>query len=79
MLIDYGTGYFVERNTKQSVGFCERKLSLIKENTDQLFNTINQRKKTLDAITLEMQRKIQQQQLQQQQQQQPQIQQQQKK
>ncbi len=30
-LVEYGTGYFVERPAKQAIEFCDRKIALIKE------------------------------------------------
>ncbi|CAD8080474.1 unnamed protein product [Paramecium primaurelia] len=71
IMIDYGTGYFVERNTEQGSHFCDRKLQLLKESQDKLSNIINQKKQFMDKLNIELQKRVMQvQQIQQQQQQQ---------
>lgn len=59
VLIDYGTGYFVERDIGKANAFCERKILLLKENMEKVSNIIKTKRKLLDQITLELQRKIQ--------------------
>ncbi|CAD8208361.1 unnamed protein product [Paramecium octaurelia] len=69
VMIDYGTGYFVERNTEQGQHFCDRKLQLLKESQDKLSNIINQKKQFMDKLNIELQKRVLQvQQIQQQQQ-----------
>ena len=40
-MIDYGTGYYVERNLKQADDFCERKVKLLKDNAERVTDLIN--------------------------------------
>jgi len=58
-LIDYGTGYYVERDIGKANAFCERKILLLKENLEKVSNIIKSKRKLLDQITMELQRKIQ--------------------
>lgn len=41
VLIDYGTGYFVERTMDQADGYCERKIKFLKDNLDKISNILN--------------------------------------
>lgn len=59
VLIDYGTGFFVERDIGKANAFCERKILLLKENLEKVSNIIKTKRKLLDQITLELQKKIQ--------------------
>lgn len=71
VLVDYGTGYFVERSIEQGRMYCSRKSQLIKDNMEKISQNVTQKKKIIDNITLILQKKmaaIQQQQQQQQQQ-----------
>jgi len=58
LLVDFGTGYYVERNVSQTMEYCARKAQLIKDNMENLTNTINQKGRFVDSITLTLQRKI---------------------
>lgn len=60
VLVDFGTGYYVERNIPQAMDYCTRKAQLIKENIENVTNTINQKGRFVDNITIVLQRKIQQ-------------------
>ncbi|CAD8193783.1 unnamed protein product [Paramecium octaurelia] len=70
IMIDYGTGYFVERNTEQGYHFCDRKLQFLKESQDKISNIINQKKQFMDKLNIEIQKRMLQVQQNQQQQQQ---------
>lgn len=59
VLIDYGTGFFVERDLGKANSFCDRKILLLKENLEKVANIIKTKRKLLDQITLELQKKIQ--------------------
>ncbi len=59
VMIDYGTGYFVERDIGKANAFCERKVILLKENLEKVSSIIKSKRKLLDQITLELQKKIQ--------------------
>jgi len=36
VVIDYGTGYYVERSTDQAMDFCDRKIEFLKKNADKV-------------------------------------------
>ena len=60
LLVDFGTGFYVERNIEQGMQYCGRKAQLIKENMENVTNTINQKGRFVDNITITLQRKLQQ-------------------
>lgn len=57
VLVEVGTGYYVEKDTQQAQQFCERKVLMLRENMDKIATLINQRKQTLDVVLITMQRK----------------------
>lgn len=66
-LVDYGTGYFVERTAKQASEFCDRKNALIKEKSEKLGLLINDKKVMLEKCSMTLMSMMNQQQQQQQQ------------
>jgi len=58
VLVDFGTGYYVERNIEQAMEYCARKAQLIKDNMENITNTINQKGRFVDNITITLQRKL---------------------
>ncbi|EAR96992.2 prefoldin subunit 5 (macronuclear) [Tetrahymena thermophila SB210] len=58
VLIDYGTGYYVERNLVQASQFCNRKLEMIRDSQDKLTSLISSKANFLDKINLELQKKV---------------------
>jgi prefoldin alpha subunit len=61
-LIEYGAGFFVERNAKEATEFYMRKLSLIKEKLAKLQEIITDKREGLRAIEVKIYSIIQQQQ-----------------
>lgn len=59
VLVDYGTGYFVERNVDQAISFCERKAALIKENREKLAPVLAEKKKAIEQIEIALAKKLQ--------------------
>ena len=51
-LIEYGTGYFVERETKEAVEFCSRKSKLVKEKVEKVVGVINEKKVMLEKCNM---------------------------
>jgi prefoldin alpha subunit len=45
VLVDYGTGYFVERSIEQAKDFSDRKIKLLKENGEKVTDMVNQKQK----------------------------------
>ena len=59
-MIDYGTGFYVERTCEQAGEYCERKVQMIKSNVDKIGQAITAKKKLLENVNLELQKKYQQ-------------------
>lgn len=59
VLVDYGTGYFVERSVEQAIGFCERKAAMIKENREKLGPVLAEKKKSIEIIEIALAKKLQ--------------------
>lgn len=57
VLVEVGTGYYVEKDVQQAQQFCERKVLMLRENMDKIATLINQRKQTLDVVLVAMHRK----------------------
>ena len=45
VMVDYGTGYFVERSIDQAKDFSDRKIRLLKENGEKVTDMVNQKQK----------------------------------
>jgi prefoldin alpha subunit len=58
VLVDYGTGFYVERSIEQGQMYCARKGQLIKDNMEKIAQNINQKKKIVDNITIILQKKM---------------------
>ncbi|CAN0452856.1 unnamed protein product [Ascophyllum nodosum] len=58
MLVDVGTGYYVEKDQKKTVEFLERKKAIVETNLESLRNTIDLKRKNLEMIVSVMRRKI---------------------
>lgn len=57
VMVEIGTGYYVEREVLQAQRFCERKVLMLRENMDKVASLINQRKQSLDVVNITLQRK----------------------
>ena len=51
VLLDIGTGYFLERDAKAAEGFFQRKADFIQKNCQTISDTINAKRQNLDVIT----------------------------
>ncbi len=40
-MVDFGTGYFVERSIQQAGEFSDRKIKLLKENAEKVTDVVN--------------------------------------
>jgi prefoldin alpha subunit len=58
VVIDYGTGYFVERPIDKATLFCDRKLKLLNESQEKLQAIINQKKQFMDKLNIELQKRV---------------------
>jgi prefoldin alpha subunit len=50
VVIDYGTGYYVERSTDQAMKFCDRKIKFLKKNADKVREMIQAKSKTMEEV-----------------------------
>jgi prefoldin alpha subunit len=57
VLVELGTGYFVERPIQAAREFCDRKLKMLKDNMDSAANLINQRRRELEMVIQTIQKK----------------------
>eukprot|EP00904_Undaria_pinnatifida_P007906 jgi/Undpi1/4245/HiC_scaffold_16.g07611.m1 len=58
MLVDVGTGYYVEKDQKKTTEFLERKRGIVTTNLESLRNAIDMKRKNLETIVMVMRRKI---------------------
>ncbi|XVE49716.1 hypothetical protein DITRI_Ditri01bG0103300 [Diplodiscus trichospermus] len=58
VLVDIGTGYFVEKTMAEGKDYCERKISLLKSNFDQLIEVASNKKKLADEVGVILQAKL---------------------
>ena len=57
-MIDYGTGYFVERSTDEANSFCDRKIGFLKENAEKIRKVIQEQSKTMESVSQVFQAKV---------------------
>jgi prefoldin alpha subunit len=43
ILLDIGTGYFVEKSPEDGVDYCKRKVNMVRENMEKLLEFIQQK------------------------------------
>ncbi|XP_044491777.1 probable prefoldin subunit 5 [Mangifera indica] len=58
VLVDIGTGYFVEKTMAEGKDYCERKVNLLKSNFDQLIEVATKKKSIADDATVVLQVKL---------------------
>ncbi|KDO20727.1 prefoldin [Saprolegnia parasitica CBS 223.65] len=58
VLVDVGTGYFVEKNVDDAKSFMDRKVEFLQKNTDSLKEVIEAKRTNLEAVIQVMQLKI---------------------
>ncbi|KAJ0095046.1 hypothetical protein Patl1_16393 [Pistacia atlantica] len=58
VLVDIGTGYFVEKTMAEGKDYCERKINLLKSNFDQLIEVATKKKNIADDATVVLQAKL---------------------
>jgi len=69
LLIDVGTGYFIEKSSQQAQDFLERKIVLVKGKLGELEGALNGKRQNVEQVMMVIQQKSQQMQQQMQQQQ----------
>ncbi|XP_050234291.1 prefoldin subunit 5 [Mercurialis annua] len=58
VLVDIGTGYFVEKTMAEGKGYCERKINLLKSNFDQLVELASKKKMAADEVGAVLQARL---------------------
>ncbi|XWS68451.1 hypothetical protein CRYUN_Cryun04dG0091200 [Craigia yunnanensis] len=58
VLVDVGTGYFVEKTMAEGKDYCERKINLLKSNFDQLIEVASKKKTLADEAGVILQAKL---------------------
>uniref|UniRef100_M4B879 Prefoldin subunit 5 n=1 Tax=Hyaloperonospora arabidopsidis (strain Emoy2) TaxID=559515 RepID=M4B879_HYAAE len=59
VLVDVGTGYFVEQSISKAEQFMDRKVEFLQSNTEQLKTVVDGKRNTLEAVLMIMQQKVQ--------------------
>ncbi|KAJ4803381.1 Prefoldin subunit 5 [Rhynchospora pubera] len=58
VLVDVGTGYFIEKTMAEGKDYCERKVNLLKSNFDELLEMANKKKSIADEVGMALQAKL---------------------
>ncbi|RHX97151.1 hypothetical protein DYB25_008420 [Aphanomyces astaci] len=58
VLVDVGTGYFVEKNVEEAKGFMDRKVAFLQQNTESLKDVLENKRTNLEAVIQVMQLKM---------------------
>lgn len=58
VLVDVGTGYFIEKTMGEGKDYCERKINLLRSNFDQLVEVASKKKSVADEATAILQAKL---------------------
>ncbi len=58
VMVDLGTGFYVEKTTKDANAFLERKAKLVDVNSENVMEAINATKRNVDSINIAMQGKL---------------------
>ncbi|PSR88331.1 Prefoldin subunit like [Actinidia chinensis var. chinensis] len=58
VLVDVGTGYFIETTMAEGKDYCERKINLLKSNYDQLLEVATKKKSIADEAGAILQAKL---------------------
>ncbi|KAG4984669.1 hypothetical protein JHK87_029418 [Glycine soja] len=58
VLVDVGTGYFIQKTMPQGKHYCDRKINLLKSNFDQLLQVASKKKNVADEAGVILQAKL---------------------
>jgi prefoldin alpha subunit len=47
VLLDVGTGYFIEHETEKGIDYCKRKVNFIRDNMEKLMELVGKKRKQL--------------------------------
>ncbi|CAL8462814.1 g2347 [Coccomyxa elongata] len=60
VLVDIGTGYYMEKSTEEGIDYCKRKVMYLKEKLDQIGAAIKDKQRVLAEVNGALGRKMQQ-------------------
>ena len=58
VIVELGTGFYVQKPVKKAVEFLDRRADLAGKNAENVYNLVIQTRKTLEAIIMTMQGKM---------------------
>ncbi|XP_078446299.1 prefoldin 5 isoform X2 [Wolffia australiana] len=58
VLVDVGTGYFIEKTMAEGKDYCERKINLLKSNYDELVEVASKKKALADEVGAVLQARL---------------------
>ena len=58
VLVEVGAGYFIEKNTQDANGYCERKIKGLQESSSKVGQLIQGKKLQLQKVTEEYERRV---------------------
>ena len=58
LLVDIGTGFYVEKTAKETTGFLDRKLKIVDANSDNITKAVGSTRQNLESLTMAMQGKL---------------------
>jgi len=58
VMVDLGTGFYVEKTSKDAMAFLERKGKLVDANSQNMMNVIQVTRQNLDSVSMAMQGKM---------------------
>ncbi|EKX52286.1 Prefoldin protein, subunit 5 [Guillardia theta CCMP2712] len=58
VLVDIGTGYYVEKTPEEADDYLKRKISYLGDNCEKLESNISEKRKNIEAVTMVLQARI---------------------
>jgi prefoldin alpha subunit len=58
LLVEIGTGFYVEKSSKETTGFLDRKLKLVDANSDNITKAVAATRQNVESISMAMQGKM---------------------
>lgn len=58
LLVDIGTGFYVEKTSKETTGFLDRKLKIVDANSENITKAVAATRQNIESLTMAMQGKL---------------------
>ncbi|CAM6019628.1 unnamed protein product [Sphagnum balticum] len=58
ILVDVGTGYYIEKSLPEGTDYCERKIKFLKANHDKLVEVAGSKQNTVEQVAMVLQAKM---------------------